>query len=68
MATMRVSAAALNSVFREAIMKPLVDRWPGYDDWLTKDLPDDEPPLTEAELRQQREVEQDARLIQRLFE
>ncbi|MBU6488291.1 MAG: hypothetical protein KGQ57_10730 [Burkholderiales bacterium] len=28
----------------------------------------DEPPLTEAELRQQREVEQDARLIQRLFE
>ena len=49
-------------------MKPLMDRWAGYDDWLTEDLPDDEPPLTEAELRQQREVEQDARLIQRLFE
>lgn len=66
MATMKVSAAALNFVYREVAMR--IDNWPGYDDWLTKDLPDDEPPLTEAELRQQREVEQDARLIQRLFE
>lgn len=31
-----------------------IDNWLGYDDWLTKDLPDDEPPLTEAELRQRR--------------
>lgn len=45
-----------------------IDNWTGYDDWLTEDLPDDEPPLTDDELRQQREVEQDARLIQRLFE
>lgn len=23
----------------------LVDKWPGYDDWLTRDLPDDEDEL-----------------------
>ena len=45
-----------------------IDNWRGYDDWLTKDLPDDEPLLTDDEIRQQREAEQDARLIQRLFE
>lgn len=49
-------------------MKPLVDTWRGYDDWLTADLPDDEPPLTDDEIRQQREAEHDARLVQRLFE
>jgi hypothetical protein len=49
-------------------MKPLVDGWHGYDDWLTREIPDDEPPLTEAEQRQQRENEQDARFVQRLFE
>lgn len=37
-----------------------VDKHPSHDDWLIRDAPDDEPPLTEAELRQQREVEQDA--------
>ncbi|UEP23135.1 hypothetical protein LL999_23105 [Burkholderia ambifaria] len=25
----------------------LVDKWIGYDDWLTRDLPDDEPELDE---------------------
>jgi hypothetical protein len=45
-----------------------IDKWPGYDDWLFRDLPDDEPPLTEEELRQQLEAEHDARLVQRLFE
>lgn len=26
-----------------------VGNWSGYDDWLTADLPDDEPPLTPQE-------------------
>lgn len=25
----------------------LVDKWIGYDDWLTRDLPDDEPEVDE---------------------
>lgn len=25
----------------------LVDKWIGYDDWLTRDLPDDEPEQAE---------------------
>ena len=45
----------------------LVDKHPNHDDWLLQDLPDDEP-LTDDEVREQREVERDARLVQRLFE
>jgi hypothetical protein len=48
-------------------MKPLVDGWHGYDDWLTKDLPDDEPPLNEDERRQARDNEQDRRWIEEIF-
>lgn len=44
-----------------------IDNWPGYDDWLTKDLPDDEPPLSEDEIRQRREDEQDRRRVEQLF-
>jgi hypothetical protein len=37
-----------------------------YDDWLTKDLPNDEP-LTEDEQRQERENERDSRWIEEMF-
>lgn len=50
-------------------MKPQSDVWRGYDWWKQdKDLPNDDPPLTDDEIRQQREAEHDARLVQRLFE
>ena len=65
MAIIQVSAAVLNFAYREVAMR--IDNWHGYDDWLTKDLPDDEP-LTDDEIREQREAEHDARLVQRLFE
>lgn len=47
-------------------MRPL-DKWPGYDDWLTRDLPDDEPPLTEDEIRRSREDERDRRWVEEMF-
>lgn len=47
-------------------MRP-IDKLPGYDDWLTKDLPDDEPQMTDDEVRQQREHEQDRRWIEEIF-
>lgn len=45
----------------------IVDKWPGYDDWLTRDLPDDEPPLTEDEKRRVRENDRDQRWIEEIF-
>lgn len=44
-----------------------IDKWPGYDDWLLRDLPDDEPPLTEDEARREREDERDRRWIEEMF-
>lgn len=46
----------------------LVDTQPWHDWKFFEDVPNDEPPLTEDERRQERENERDARLIQRLFE
>jgi hypothetical protein len=48
-------------------MQRLVDKWAGYDDWLDEGLPDDDP-LTEEEIRQQREADQDLRFVERLFQ
>jgi hypothetical protein len=46
----------------------LADKWDGYDDWLTRGIPDDdEPPLTDDERRQQRENERDSRWIEEIF-
>lgn len=42
-----------------------VGNWHGYDDWLTRDLPDDEP--TEEEERQRRDDEQDRRWVEEIF-
>lgn len=38
----------------------LVDKWIGYDDWLTRDLPDDEPEQDEElEDKSEHETEDD---------
>jgi hypothetical protein len=48
-------------------MKPLVDGWRGYDDWLTKDLPTDEPPLTPQERALDEDWAHEQNMLERMF-